>query len=126
MAAIRSRDTAPEVALRSALHRRRVRFRLGQFIVVAGRRIRPDLVFKRARVAVFVDGCFWHGCKLHCRMPTSNREYWQSKISRNCERDTRTDELLRGDGWTVVRAWEHDSIDEVCERVLTGLGRGSV
>src|SRR5206468_5757771 len=68
---------------------------------------KPDFVFRRERVAVFVDGCFWHGCRWHCRMPQDNREYWQGKISRNFLRDRKTNALLRKAGWRVVRVWGH-------------------
>lgn len=67
----------------------------------------PDFVFRRARIAVFVDGCFWHGCAKHCRMPGTNRAYWERKIARNKARDRAADRALRGAGWRVVRVWEH-------------------
>lgn len=110
MAAIKSSDTAPERRLRSALHRRGVRFRLGQVVVTQGRRIRPDIVFKQARLVVFVDGCFWHGCPDHCRRPGSNSEYWTAKIDRNSTRDRVVDAALDAEGWTVMRFWEHDDV----------------
>jgi len=69
---------------------------------------RPDFVFSKERVAVFVDGCFWHGCPKHCRMPASNRKYWVSKIDRNVRRDRVTRKVLRANGWKVVRVWEHE------------------
>ncbi len=68
---------------------------------------RPDFVFRRARLAVFVDGCFWHGCRWHCRVPQANREYWQRKIARNAARDRRTGRILRAQGWRVLRIWGH-------------------
>ena len=68
---------------------------------------RPDFTFRRARVLIFVDGCFWHGCPLHCRMPEDNREYWQRKISRNCSRDRATTKALKRSGWRVLRFWSH-------------------
>ena len=67
----------------------------------------PDFIFRRERLAVFVDGCFWHGCRWHCRMPKDNRPYWQKKISRNAIRDQATNKLLRRTGWSVLRIWEH-------------------
>jgi DNA mismatch endonuclease (patch repair protein) len=67
----------------------------------------PDFVFRRERVAVFVDGCFWHGCRWHCRMPEDNNEYWQRKISRNMARDRATTEALKASGWRVLRVWGH-------------------
>lgn len=69
---------------------------------------KPDFVFPHARVAVFVDGCFWHGCSKHCRMPHSKRAYWEAKIERNKERDKQTTRFLRKTGWLVIRLWEHD------------------
>lgn len=123
MAAIKSRDTSAERRIRSALHRAGVRFRLGQQIVTGGRRVRPDIVFRRARVALFIDGCFWHGCPQHCRMPSSNVKYWNPKIERNRTRDQRNDEELRATGWTVVRVWEHDDPAAVVDVVTTALGR---
>jgi DNA mismatch endonuclease (patch repair protein) len=69
---------------------------------------RPDFVFAKQRVAVFVDGCFWHGCAKHCRMPASNRKYWAAKIERNMQRDRATRKTLRKKGWTVLRVWEHE------------------
>ncbi|HEY6226922.1 MAG TPA: very short patch repair endonuclease [Verrucomicrobiae bacterium] len=69
---------------------------------------RPDFVFTKERVAVFVDGCFWHGCAQHCRMPASNRKYWVGKIERNMRRDRMTRKTLRAEGWKVVRVWEHE------------------
>ena len=68
---------------------------------------RPDFIFRRHRLAIFVDGCFWHGCRWHCRMPQGNRYYWQKKIKRNAVRDQATNKLLRKTGWRVLRIWEH-------------------
>ncbi len=68
---------------------------------------KPDFIFPKQRLAIFVDGCFWHGCRWHCRMPQDNRRYWQEKISRNTARDRTTTRLLRQTGWRVVRIWQH-------------------
>jgi len=68
---------------------------------------KPDFVFRRQRLALFVDGCFWHACRWHCRMPDGNREYWQRKIAGNRDRDRRTTRLLRSRGWKVLRVWGH-------------------
>ena len=103
MRRVRSKNTSCEVALRSALHRRVLRYRLGYDLPGS-----PDIAFVAARTAVFVDGCFWHGCPEHCRVPTSNRAYWRAKIARNCARDARVDDDLRRTGWRVVRVWEHE------------------
>lgn len=102
MRRVKSRDTSCERALRSALHRRGLRFRTRSDLPGS-----PDMVFARARVAVFIDGCFWHGCPKHCRVPVSNRAYWRAKIARNMARDVRTSAALRREGWRVVRVWEH-------------------
>jgi DNA mismatch endonuclease (patch repair protein) len=77
---------------------------------------RPDFVFRRERLAVFVDGCFWHGCRWHCRMPQHNRPYWQTKIRRNAARDRHTARLLHAAGWRVLRVWGHSLPNP--ERVL--------
>src|SRR5580658_7712069 len=69
---------------------------------------KPDFIFREARVAVFVDGCFWHGCKKHFRLPASNTEYWKQKIERNRKRDKLVGRLLRGKGWRVLRIWAHE------------------
>jgi len=103
MRRVRSRDTSPELALRSALHRRGLRYSLRRRLPGS-----PDVIFTGAHVAVFVDGCFWHGCPEHCRRPSSNRAYWTAKIDRNMARDRRVDAELRASGWRVVRLWEHE------------------
>lgn len=103
MRSIRGRDTSCEVQLRSAVHRRGLRYSLRSRLPG-----RPDLAFVRGRTAVFVDGCFWHGCPLHCRRPSTNRAYWDAKIARNESRDRRVDGELRALGWRVIRVWEHE------------------
>lgn len=112
----RSRDTKPELLLRSILHRRGMRYRIAARPLPDIRHT-ADLVFRRAKVAVFVDGCFWHGCADHYRRPGSNTDYWDAKVQRNVERDREVDRLLAAAGWTVVRAWEHEDPDEVADRV---------
>lgn len=109
--------TKPEVRLRSALHRAGLRFRKDLLVRAAGLRTHPDVVFTRQRVAVFVDGCFWHGCPEHQHAPKSNRDYWVPKLRRNQERDREVDAALAADGWVVVRAWEHEPVDAVASRV---------
>ncbi|MGI8796786.1 MAG: very short patch repair endonuclease [Acidimicrobiia bacterium] len=105
----RERDTAPEIALRRELHRRGLRYRLDRPIVPGTRR-RVDIVFGPARVAVFVDGCFWHGCPKHgVRQHDINGWYWPNKIAGNRERDADTTKRLRQAGWKVIRVWEHES-----------------
>lgn len=107
MRAIRRSDTRMEVAVRSLLHRSGLRFRKDLVVLAAGMRVRPDIVFTRARVAVFVDGCYWHRCPEHGRLPKRNLDYWLPKLARNEERDRASDQALAEDGWEVVRVWEH-------------------
>ncbi|MBI5309500.1 MAG: very short patch repair endonuclease [Actinobacteria bacterium] len=122
MSANRRRDTGPELRLRSSLHRSGLRFRVDLPIPVPGRRpIRPDVVFTRPRVAIFLDGCFWHGCPEHGSIPKTNAAYWLSKIARNRERDHQTDRLLGEAGWVVVRIWEHESMEQATSRVFEAL-----
>lgn len=112
------RDTSPELAVRRELHARGLRFRTSLTISLAGRRwTRPDVVFPRARLAVFVDGCFWHGCPEHGRAPKANAAYWSPKLAHNVARDRDTDRQLAGLGWEVVRAWEHEDPVAVADRV---------
>lgn len=109
-------DTGPEVALRRALHGRGLRFRLHRKLLPNLRRT-ADIVFGPSRVAVFVDGCFWHGCPEHYVAPVSNAGYWKPKIERNRERDKETARLLSDAGWLVVRVWEHDDVDTAAESI---------
>ncbi len=112
----RSRDTGTELKLRSALHKRGLRYRLHQNLV-DGLRREVDIVFKSARVAVFVDGCFWHRCPVHGSVPRSNSEFWVNKLSANEERDRDTNRRLTAEGWLVVRVWEHDSPEKAAKRI---------
>jgi DNA mismatch endonuclease, patch repair protein len=111
-----TRDTAPEVRLRRELHRRGLRFRLG-VRPLKGLRSTPDIVFGPTRVAVYVDGCFWHSCPQHATQPATNREWWRKKLARSRERDRAADETLASAGWAVVRVWEHEAADEAADRV---------
>lgn len=103
----RSRDTAPELALRSAVHALGLRYRVAVRPLPNLRRT-ADLVFTRARVAIFLDGCFWHGCPEHHTKAKSNADYWSLKVDRNRARDRETDSLLRDAGWLPIRVWEHE------------------
>jgi DNA mismatch endonuclease, patch repair protein len=108
MSAQRSKDTGPELAVRKALHRMGMRYRVHAQPLLGLRR-KADIVFTRARVAVFVDGCFWHGCPKHGhRRHKVNEWYWPEKIARNQRRDADTDERLSREGWLSIRVWEHD------------------
>jgi DNA mismatch endonuclease (patch repair protein) len=116
MLGCRSRDTRPEKALRSVLHALGLRFRVCTRPIPAVRRT-ADVVFPRVKVAVFVDGCFWHGCPEHYRIPQTNTKYWDDKITGNCLRDAQTNSVLRQAGWRVVRVWEHDEVGEAAAAV---------
>ncbi|NMD95435.1 very short patch repair endonuclease [Rhodococcus sp. BL-253-APC-6A1W] len=116
----RRRDTAPEVALRRELHRRGLRFYVDR-APWPGVRRRADLVFPRRRVAVYVDGCFWHRCPLHATDPKNNAEWWADKLAGNVERDRDTDSLLAAAGWTVIRVWEHEDPITAATRVTEAL-----
>lgn len=116
MAATRGRDNAREKLLRSCLHRRGLRFRLHHQIVDGTRRS-ADIVFPSSRVAVFLDGCFWHGCPLHGTWPKNNADWWREKIETNVARDRDTDRRLASLGWTVLRVWEHETIDDAVDRI---------
>jgi len=117
----RSRDTRPEVLLRSALHRHGLRFRKEYRIRNADRSCRADVVFTRQRLAVFVDGCFWHGCPEHGRVPRSNNDYWRAKLARNRERDHATNAALVAEGWRVLRLWEHEGVENAVRAVERAL-----
>lgn len=117
----RSTGTTPEVALRSELHRRGLRFRKHRQ-AVPELRCRPDVVFTKARVAVFVDGCFWHRCPEHLTDPRTNSAYWAAKLDRNIARDGRNDAALEASGWRVVRVWEHELPSDAADRVEAVLG----
>lgn len=120
----RKRDTAPELALRRALHARGLRFFVDR-PVVPGQRRRADIVFPRWRLAVFADGCFWHGCPQHGHRPNHNGAWWHAKLERNRRRDRDTDASLRERGWVSLRVWEHERPQQAVERVLDHLyGRG--
>lgn len=107
----RTRDTEPEMLLRRELHRRGLRYRVDASLPGLPRR-RADILFTRARVAVFVDGCFWHGCPEHKTAPTTNGAWWAAKLARNIERDRETDAHLTSLRWTVLRVWEHEDIEQ--------------
>ncbi len=121
MRANRKVDTSPELRLRSALHRQGLRFRKHIRIDAGGTRVTPDVTFPRKRVAVFVDGCFWHGCPEHGTHPRTNSSYWSAKLTRNRERDGRVDSALSSAGWQVVRVWEHVPAEDAVANVTSVL-----
>jgi DNA mismatch endonuclease, patch repair protein len=106
----RRRDTAAELRLRSELHARGLRFRKDLLVRAGTVGVHPDIVFTRAKVAVFLDGCFWHACPEHGTMPKRNVGYWQPKLAANTERDQRVNEALTAAGWLVLRVWEHEDL----------------
>ncbi len=110
------RDTPAELALRRELFRRGLRYRVDA-PVPGVTRARPDIVFPRKRVAVFVDGCFWHACPEHGTIPDSSREWWTKKLAANVERDRRHDRELAQAGWTVIRVWEHEEPEVAADRI---------
>ncbi len=118
----RRRDTAPELALRRELHRRGLRYRVDRS-PIKGMRARADLVFGPAKVAVFVDGCYWHSCPEHGSLPANNRAWWREKFAANRERDARIGRCLVEAGWVPVRVWEHDDVVESADRVEAAVRR---
>jgi DNA mismatch endonuclease, patch repair protein len=111
-----SRDTAPEIAVRRLLHASGLRYRVNVPVPDMTRRT-IDIVFPRAKVAIFLDGCFWHGCPQHATHPKTNAEWWRRKVERNMTRDRETTEHLTAKGWTVLRFWEHTPPGEVAAAV---------
>jgi DNA mismatch endonuclease (patch repair protein) len=115
-------DTKPELELRRALHAAGYRYRVDYPLRLdGGRPIRPDIVFVRARVAVFVDGCFWHACPEHGTLPANNRTAWIEKFRANRARDVAAVRRLQDAGWRPVRLWEHQSVDDMFETVSSAL-----
>jgi DNA mismatch endonuclease (patch repair protein) len=123
MRANKKRDTKPEQRLRAALFARGLRFRKHFRIDAGGVRVRPDVVFPGPRLAVFVDGCFWHGCPDHGTSPRSNPVYWEAKLKRNRSRDRDVDEALSNHGWMVMRIWEHVETGDAVEAIVDALQR---
>jgi DNA mismatch endonuclease (patch repair protein) len=118
----RRSDTKPEIALRSALHAMGYRYRKDFRLDLPLRRVRPDVVFTSRRVAVFVDGCFWHACPEHGSQPKNNEWYWSPKLAKNVERDRAADAALEQAGWTVVRLWEHVPLADAVALVVSAVG----
>lgn len=121
MRANRRTDTKPELALRRALHRQGYRYRKDFRLDLSGTRVRPDIAFTARRVAIFVDGCFWHQCPQHGGKPANNTWYWAPKLARNVQRDRAADAALAAAGWCVVRVWEHESLEDAVASVLAAL-----
>jgi DNA mismatch endonuclease (patch repair protein) len=119
----RSRDTHPELLVRRALHARGMRFRV-DLRPEPALRTRADIVFTRRRIAVYIDGCFWHGCPVHGTTPKSNVDYWAPKLARNIERDAESTLALEALGWTVLRFWSHEPVDAVVARISAHVAPG--
>ncbi|MGA9872472.1 MAG: very short patch repair endonuclease [Rhodococcus sp. (in: high G+C Gram-positive bacteria)] len=116
----RRRDTKPEVALRRELHRRGLRYFVDR-APLKGLRRRADVVFPRRKLAVYVDGCFWHSCPVHATKPRNNAQWWAEKLAGNVARDRDTDAKLTEAGWSVVRIWEHEPIGDAADKVVRAL-----
>lgn len=117
-----SKDTAAELAVRRLLHAQGLRYRV-EYPVPGMARRRIDVAFTSAKVAVLIDGCFWHGCPEHATRPKSNAEWWRQKLERNMARDTETTEHLVAAGWEVLRFWEHETAEDVVSRVTETVRR---
>ncbi len=124
MSRLKRAGTTPEMGLRKKLHRRGLRYRV-QVKVPGNNRRTIDITFTRQRVAVFVDGCFWHGCLEHGTRPVANSEWWRWKIARNQERDRDTDRLLDEAGWATLRIWEHEPAEAAADMVQRALEQAS-
>lgn len=116
-----TKNTKPELALRRRLHALGLRYRVQ--VAIPGTRRRADVVFGPAKVAVFVDGDFWHGCPEHMTWPKANAVWWREKIERNRRRDADTDARLRAAGWLPIRVWEHESPDKAAKRIALAVSR---
>jgi len=116
MQAAKPKDTAPEKALRSALHSKGLRFRIDQKLI-EGLNRKADIVFRSVKVAVFVDGCFWHGCPIHGTRAKANAEFWKNKIEQNRLRDRDTNKQLKKAGWRIVRVWEHENPERAAQKI---------
>ncbi|MFC9874349.1 very short patch repair endonuclease [Nocardia salmonicida] len=112
----RRANTAPELALRRELHRAGLRYFVDR-PPIKGQRRRADVVFPRLRIAVYVDGCFWHRCPAHATDPKNNAQWWADKLAGNVARDRATDAALTAAGWRVVRVWEHEDAHTAAERI---------
>jgi DNA mismatch endonuclease (patch repair protein) len=121
----KARDTSPELAVRRLLHAQGLRYRVNYRPLKELRRT-ADIAFTRKKIAVLIDGCFWHGCPDHYTRPGTNREFWDAKVERNKTRDGDTDRALSAAGWTVLRFWEHQSAEEVADTIVALVRGGEV
>jgi DNA mismatch endonuclease, patch repair protein len=118
MKRVRRRDTSIELRLRRLLHARGLRYRVDRRTPESGRS-RPDLVFVGARVAIFVDSCFWHACPEHGTLPRTNLAFWREKLRQNSVRDRAAKTRLEAAGWTVIRVWEHEDMPRAAQRITS-------
>lgn len=121
MRAVRSRDTKPETEVRRMLHARGFRFRVNLRLKLEGGAVRPDIVFPTEKIAVFIDGCYWHACPEHGSRPQHNRQFWDEKFARNKQRDLDNNQLLTKNGWKVLRYWEHESSERATAFIATAV-----
>jgi DNA mismatch endonuclease, patch repair protein len=122
MQAIRSRDTKPEQLVRRLVHAKGLRYRVAAK-PLPGLRRTADMVFRPVKLAVFVDGCYWHGCPDHYVPPKTNPGYWSGKVAGNVARDRNTDAALTAAGWTVLRFWEHESAESSADQIALTVAR---
>jgi DNA mismatch endonuclease (patch repair protein) len=116
----RRRDTAGETAIRSILFAQGLRYRIDA-APIPGMRRRADILFRSSRIAVYVDGCFWHGCPVHATWPKQNADFWKQKIEANRARDADTNRRLKRAGWKVIRIWEHEDPNKAASRIRTAV-----
>ncbi|WP_062528859.1 very short patch repair endonuclease [Demequina rhizosphaerae] len=114
----KKRDTKPELAVRRLVHTSGLRYRVAA-TPIKGMRRTADLLFRPTKVAVFIDGCFWHSCPIHATSPKAHSDYWLPKLERNRERDAETTSTLEAAGWLVLRFWEHEDPAEVADAIIT-------
>ena len=122
MQRVRQKNTSAESALRRELHAHGIRYRVQVRVLIKPRRV-ADVAFSGLRVAVFVDGCFWHGCPAHATWPKQNADFWRTKIEANMARDNDTDERLRAEGWKIIRVWAHEEPKVAAARIAHILER---
>jgi DNA mismatch endonuclease, patch repair protein len=123
MRANKKKDTSPELAIRRLLFARGLRYRIHYPVRVGRLLVKPDIVFPRRRVAVFIDGCFWHSCPEHGTNPKVNTGYWGAKLERNRQRDRLVNDTLTADGWQVIRVWEHVPPAAACDLIQIAIER---
>lgn len=122
MARIRQTGTDIELALRKELFKQGLRYWVNRPVLQKPRRV-ADVVFPRLKIAIFVDGCFWHGCPRHATWPKNNAEFWKNKIETNRRRDADTNTKLLANGWTVVRVWQHEDVSRAVERIQAAIAQ---